>query len=162
MRLLILTTALMLIPRIAISQPSPLSAEDFNKLRNAAIGNGAGRPLHSKVVAMFGLAAKTPILISEILYHGVGPNNRQLESSIWFSSTTDDVFFVEQVSDTLTIYHTDASRVLRTAAVSNSGLNDLHLMPNEQASEAFEAILRLWAKNASMLHAARTSAPASR
>jgi hypothetical protein len=123
MRLLILTAALMLIPRIATSQPSSLNAEDFYKLRAAAIGNGIGKPLHSKVVAVFGLAEKGPILVSEILYNGVGPNNLKLESSIWFSSTPDEAFVVEQVGDTIAIYHTDASRVLRAAAVGKVGLD---------------------------------------
>ena len=144
--LLILITAFLLTPSPATSQTSGLSVEDFNKLREAAVGTGTGKPLHSKVVAVFGLGEKGPILVSEILSRGVGLNNMSLESSIWFSSTSDDAFVMEHVGDTVTIYHTDASRVLRAAAAGQGGLDELKLIPNEQAADGFTAILGLWAK----------------
>src|SRR5258706_2366871 len=153
---LILITAFMLAPGTAISQTSSLSVEEFNRLREAAIGNGTGKPLHSKAVAIFGLTENGPILVSEILYRGIGPNNLSLESSIWFSSTSGDAFFVEHVGDTITIYHSDASCVLRAAAVGKGGLDELKLVANEQASDGFNAILGLWAKNAKTLRVRKT------
>ena len=153
MKLLILMIALTLAPSVRVSQAFALGGEDFDKLRKAALsGDAPGKPLHSNVVAVFGLAEKMPILVREIVWRGVGPERERQESSIWFSSTTDDAFFVEQTNDAVRVYHTDRSCVLLAAAVGK-GLNDLRLIQNEEASNSFEATLRLWERNAQGLTA---------
>jgi hypothetical protein len=132
---------------VASAQSPPLSAQDLTKLREAAVVRGRQTLLNATVAAVFGMGEGKP---ARHLVDFRFPFNSRGFASLTFSLDTDDIFFVERHpvdpnTTTVVIYHTDASRTLRAAAVGLGNLSELHLIPNEDAASGFEAMLNTWA-----------------
>ena len=123
------------------------SNDDFTSLRAEAI-EGRGRELNAKVASLFWIRNDIRVVEASkmVLPLPPGPGARRLW--IVFSTTTDDMFLMDskatRTGTVMTVFHADhVKRVLRSAA-SGDSFDNLRLVTDDSATDAFREVLILW------------------